>query len=783
MKSESITVLIIEKKQDCMASIQKLLSEIGDSTFLLENTSCISDIPSIVKERKVDAVLFDLSFLSNAGHFIKIKKDIENLPVLVLADVENEASAIEAIRAGAQDYLVKNCFDGKEFVRTLRSAIERQGVMIKLEKKSLEFQANEARLLSVIVNNVDGIIIVDKSNKVYFVNPAAEKLFSCTASEFLTTTFEHKIDLDQSSEITIDGPGGESRIIEMRAVRTLWENREAYLVSLREITERKRIEQRLKDNEERFSLAIKGSNDGVWDWNLVNNEVYYSPEWKLICGTPEESIETSPEEWFKRVHPDDISGVRIQISTHLEGDISTIESEHRLLHQDGNFRWVVARGTAVFDEGGKPVRIAGSLRDITDRKEAEMGLKSALAELRFALASEKVLLEELDKKNKNLVELSITDGLTGLFNHRFIQERFAFEFKRAKRYHGQLSCLMLDIDHFKRINDEYGHQFGDLVLRELASLLTKNSREVDICGRYGGEEFLIISTQGSDGATIYASKLHKAIESHVFQNEAHSVHITVSIGITEYHGDLTSKQEMIERCDIALYQAKRDGRNLIRVWKEEDKGDAGVLDVDGISDLKTKVSSLSIQMRATYMESTNALLKAVDVKDHYTLEHSENVSAHSVEIARAMNFDVEEIDVIKNAALLHDIGKIGIDKAILTKNGPLTKSEFEILKKHPMIGVNILKDVKFLEKEIPIIKHHHEWYSGGGYPQGLKEREIPFGALILGVADAFDAMCTDREFKAKLSKEEAIKELKDGRGTQFSPEVVDVFIEIIEKGS
>ena len=186
-------------------------------------------------------------------------------------------------------------------------------------------------------------------------------------------------------------------------------------------------------------------------------------------------------------------------------------------------------------------------------------------------------------------------------------------------------------------------------------------------------------------------------------------------------------------------------------------------------------------MRTTYMESTNALLKAVDVKDHYTLEHSENVSRYSVEIARAMNFDEEEIDVIKNAALLHDIGKIGIDKAVLTKDGPLTKSEFEVLKKHPMIGVNILKDVKFLEKEIPIIKHHHEWYNGGGYPQGLKEREIPFGALILGVADAYDAMSTDREFKAKLSKEEAIKELKDGRGTQFSPEVVDVFIEIIEK--
>ncbi len=668
MKSPSVNVLIIEKKQQCKAAIQKLLSKINDDAFLIESISDISDISTRVKAGRIYVVLFDLTDKSDTVNFEMVKENIGSLPVLVLSDSENEASAIEAIRAGAQDYLIKDCFDGKEFARTVRAAIERQSVVA-----------------------------------------------------------------------------------------------------------------RLKENEERYALAIKGSKDGLWDWDLVKNEVYLSAEWKLICGYNEDEIGASPDEWLKRVHPDDISSVRSELDTHLEGSISTIENEHRLLHKDGNFRWVVVRGTAIFNEDGKPTRIAGSLRDITDRKEAEEGLKSALAELKFALASEKVLLEELDKKNKDLVELSITDGLTGLYNHRFIQERVEFEFKRAKRYHVPLSCMMIDIDHFKRVNDTYGHQFGDLVLRELATILTKSSREVDICGRYGGEEFLIITTQNSEGALIYATKLHKAIESHVFQNDQHSIHLTVSIGIAEYDRELTSRQEMIERCDSALYQAKRDGRNLIRIWKEEDRDEVGTLDVDGISDLKARVTSLSNQMRATYMESTNALLKAVDVKDHYTLEHSENVSRYSIEIAGAMHFDEEEIEVIKNAALLHDIGKIGIDKNILTKDGPLTRGEFEILKKHPMIGVNILKDVKFLEKEMPIVKHHHERYDGSGYPQGLKEREIPFGALILGVADAYDAMRTDREFKSKLSKEKAVKELKEGRSTQFSPEVVDVFLDILEK--
>ncbi len=779
MGKESLSILVYEKeyyylnllRELCADSFQESISFFGANNYL--------DISAIIRSNSVDALIYELGYMQNDFDFTMLKKTIHDLPILIIALPEQETQAIELIRSGAQDYIIKDHFDAKSFVRIVRSAIERQNLMIKLEQRTLEFQANEARLLNVIINNADGIIVVDENKKVRFVNPAAEKIFHKTASTFLEQEFEFPFDTERSGEVTLSKSDGADRVVELRAVSTQWEGNRAYLISVRDITERKSAETRLKENEERYALAIKGSQDGVWDWDLVAGEVYFSPEWKNILGYKEDEISADPDEWFNRVHPDDLSQLRSQIEAHLEGNIATIENEHRLCHRNGTFRWVVVRGTAVLGDDKKPTRLAGSLRDITDRKEAEEGLKTALEELKFALASEKVLLEELDKKNKDLVELSITDGLTGLFNHRFIQERFDFEFKRAKRYHVPLSCMMLDIDHFKKVNDTYGHQFGDLVLREISTIIRQNTREVDICGRYGGEEFLIITTQNVEGAMMHASKLHKAVENHVFQNERHSVHITVSIGISEYKSEITSKQEMIERSDLALYQAKRDGRNLIRVWKEEQKHDMSTLDLDSISSLKTEMLSLSNQMRATYMESTNALLKAVDVKDHYTLEHSENVSRYSVAIAREMNIDDEEIEIIKNAGLLHDIGKIGIDKAILVKKDPLTKGEFEILKKHPMIGVNIIKDVKFLEKEIPIIKHHHEWYDGSGYPQGLKGREIPLGAQIMAVADAYDAMTTDREFKQKLSKDAAIKELQCGSGIQFSPEVVDVFLKLL----
>jgi putative nucleotidyltransferase with HDIG domain len=321
-----------------------------------------------------------------------------------------------------------------------------------------------------------------------------------------------------------------------------------------------------------------------------------------------------------------------------------------------------------------------------------------------------------------------------------------------------------------------------LVLREIATILRTQSREVDICGRYGGEEFMIITNQGVDGALRYATKLHTAIENHLFESTEHAVHVTVSIGIAEWSKEILTKQELIEHADMALYQAKEDGRNLIRIWKEIEKHhDEHEIDKGGISNLKEKFDALTNRMRVTYLESTYALLRAVDARDHYTEVHSQNVSRYAVELGKFLQLEEEEIEVLRSAGLLHDVGKIGIAQEILVKKGTLTEREFEALKKHPNIGINILKDVKFLEKEIPIILHHHEWFDGSGYPQGLKGREIPLGARILAVVDAFDAMTTDREFKQKIGLHEAQDELGRGSGTQFAPEMVEAFLQVISR--
>jgi diguanylate cyclase (GGDEF)-like protein/PAS domain S-box-containing protein/putative nucleotidyltransferase with HDIG domain len=650
------------------------------------------------------------------------------------------------------------------------------------ERSEKSVKIKEDSLINLVISNADGMIVIDRNQRVRFVNPAAEMLFEEKSGNFINRTIDIPFQLSRATEHVVNKKNGERAVLELRAVETIWEGETAFLLSLRDITSRKRVEDLLRKSEERYELAVRGSQDGLWDWNIVTNEIYYSPRWKSMLGYEDCEIGSESIEWFKRVHPEDSKIIKDSIDEFINVSSQNYEKEYRMLHKNGSFLWVLCRGVAKRDENGKALRIAGVQSDITQRKTADCHLGDAMNDLKFALASEKVLLEELDKRNKELIELSLTDGLTGLYNHRFIQERFEFEFKRIKRYGGHLSCMMIDIDHFKLINDTYGHQFGDYVLREIAKIIQSKSREVDICARYGGEEFMIVTNVVLEYAMIFATKLHAAIEKHTFEYDGKIAHVTISIGLSDYRDDMKSRHEVIEHADEALYQAKEDGRNLIRIWKENKVVNGIAIDHFSVQELKTKFVSLSMQMRASYMDYTNALIKAVDAKDPFTKEHSHNVAGYSVAIAKEMGMPQQEIDIIKYASLLHDIGKISVPQEILIKTDPLTPEEYCVLQKHPVVGVSIVKDIKFMEKEIPIILHHHERFDGKGYPNGLMGREIPLGARIIAAADAYDAMTSGRGYKGKLSPLEAQEELKKGSGSQFSPEIVGFFISVLEGG-
>lgn len=770
MKTQKkIHILLIDDKKN-VYTMRSILSKALIPEFTFHYSSCASGVKRKIVSESVDVIFFGL-----VPHDIRVRKIIPilesiNIPVIQLIDSEFPKSRI---KFSFRYRLLRSSLDSLLISHVIQMLSESK---ICLQKHA-SVLSNETRFLNVLLNTADGIVVTDCNRKILFINPAAKNMLGFQNSEY----FAYSTDQGVTKEIKIVNRKNRKNI-ELCCSQTVWDNKNALLFTLKDITARKQIEKGLRLSEQRYAYAIRGTKDGLWDWDLVKERIYYCDQWKSIIGYSNEEIGENVQEWFSRIHEHDIRKVKKALQDHLCGRLEQFESEHRLKHKNGNWFWVHARGTAVRNKSGKAIRIAGSLTDITERKGAETQLKKALEELRFALASEKILMEELDKKNKELIELSITDGLTSLYNHRFIQERFNFEFKRVQRYGGALSCLILDIDHFKHVNDTFGHQFGDYVIRQIASIIKTKSREVDICGRYGGEEFMVLSNLTGTNALKYAAKLHSAIESYKFTCNDKTVRITVSIGIAEYQKNIKTKQEMIERADIALYQAKKDGRNLIRLWKSIDHQDNESIAVNEIKELKHKFQDLSIKMRNTYMESINALIKAVDAKDPLACEHSRNVSVYSVEIARYLKLSEPDIEIIRSAALLHDIGKISIRDQILLKREPLTSKEMEILKRHPEIGVSILKELKFLEKEIPIILYHHERYDGKGYPHGLKGREIPIGARIVAAADAFDAMTCGRIYKKPLSMKNACKEILGGSATQFAPDIVDALLQLIKIG-
>lgn len=303
---------------------------------------------------------------------------------------------------------------------------------------------------------------------------------------------------------------------------------------------RARQEQRLQDSEERWRFALEGSGDGMWDWNVPRSEVLYSTRWKEMLGYTENEIGNTFEEWSKRVHPEDMQYVMADLQAHFDGDTPTYINEHRLKCKDGSWKWVLDRGMVVSRTAeGKPLRMIGTLTDISERKHLE-------AELR---------------------ELASTDYLTGLHNRRYFFAQMEAELARIQRLDSQRAAvLMLDLDHFKRINDTFGHATGDELLKHFATIMADELRKIDTAGRVGGEEFAILLPGATgDAAGAFAERLRQKVEETPLIQDGQAIPITVSIGVSVMKADDGSSDAALIRADKALYRAKQSGRNRVEL--------------------------------------------------------------------------------------------------------------------------------------------------------------------------------------------------------------------------
>ena len=380
------------------------------------------------------------------------------------------------------------------------------------------------------------------------------------------------------------------------------------------------------------------------------------------------------------------------------------------------------------------------------------------------------MADALEEKVRRLEGLATTDFLTALLNHRAFRDRLDEETSRANRYLRPFSLLMLDIDHFKRINDHYGHQAGDDILRQLGEILRRSFRESDITARYGGEEFAVVLLEtAGESAKAQAERLRVAVESHIFLiNNKTTLRLTISVGAADYPTDSNQADGLIMAADAALLRAKRISRNLVCSYSEISRPDR--------SDDPYQLQSF---LEERTVESMVNLVHMMEDRDPFQRGHSRRVEELSREIGKRMLLSEGEEEALRLAALLHDIGKIGLPVGILDKPGALTEDERQLMRTHPGVGGAILGAVAWLVKIVPVVIHHHERYDGAGYPGALRGDETPLLSRILAAADTADAMLSTRPYRAAFCIEDVINELQRGAGTQFDPIVAEALVQYL----
>jgi len=351
------------------------------------------------------------------------------------------------------------------------------------------------------------------------------------------------------------------------------------------------------------------------------------------------------------------------------------------------------------------------------------------------------------------MRLALTDPLTGLGNHRHFHDRLERELEDAFAQGYPLSLCLVDIDDFKRINDRFGHPGGDKVLAQMAT----NLRQGGEAFRLGGDEFaVLLPGRDEEGARIAAEAIVGRIG---LADVEPAGTVTISAGIATMPAEQIGRDELVRRADSALYWAKEYGKNQVRVYRP---------DVVEIAELKRLAAGPD---RAARLRAAASLAKAVDARDAYTGSHSERVAELAGRIAIRLGVDAEQIELTRLAASLHDLGKLAIPEELLRKPGPLSASERLVLERHPQIGYRMLESLG-VDPVADWVLHHHERWDGSGYPDAIGGGEIPVGARIIFVADAYDAMTSDRVYRGRLSDDDAIAELARCSGTQFDPEVV-----------
>lgn len=397
---------------------------------------------------------------------------------------------------------------------------------------------------------------------------------------------------------------------------------------------------------------------------------------------------------------------------------------------------------------------------------------------------------------ENLKKEAVTDSLTELYNRRYFNQALQKEVERAQRLHQPFSIISLDLDYLKKINDTYGHFFGDLAIRTIADILKKNARSIDVPARLGGEEFsVLLPGVDSSGAMVAAERIRSAIEAQELDTIGH---VTASVGVATFPEHSVKLDELLDMADQAMYKSKINGRNRVTLAKNSnDEAEWHEVAFGAFMDILTKQKVPIPDKIAKEITSKLKSIDTIDTKDtlfsvadtlaqtynvHYMRGITRQKVALAIELARKMELSKEDIDKLKIAMMLYDIGKLLIPEEILNKKEPLTDEEKKKIKEHPLIAARtILKPISSISDIVPIIEAHHENWDGTGYPKKLSGTDIPVSSQIILLIDAYFALTQSRPYRVARSQDEAVEIIKLETGKKWNEKLVDEFVRLMDE--
>ena len=416
-----------------------------------------------------------------------------------------------------------------------------------------------------------------------------------------------------------------------------------------------------------------------------------------------------------------------------------MQQDYRLVGVDGVSRWVRDRAAVTVLDGR--VLLTGAVRDISEQRRAEEERAAAVSRLEW---------------------LSSVDALTELFNRRHFSE--VLRARLAGSAAGSAIALV-DVDHFKRINDTYGHQIGDVVLREIARRLKDATRPCDVTSRWGGEEFCVLLDEIGDEQELerLIERLRASVAATPIQiEEREPVQVTISIGAVRPSPACSTPEQLLASADAALYAAKRGGRNQARIAR----GAPSLVPSDRSDGLESVVQ---------------ALAAAASIHGGVSPLHCSQVAALSTAVAVELELPAAVVELARLGGWLHDCGKVTVPTDILAHRGPLDEQSRARVRHHAVAGEALVTVVPGLSDAAQVVRSHHERFDGSGYPDGLSGEEIPIAARIVAAADAFVAMTENRPYEGPRAQSEALAELRRSAGSHFDPRVIDALIAILEQ--